>query len=182
MSITCTTRLWLGRCMDEKMFSQAVLQDLALDFHVYTEVKGVHFSGKGMRIDAVVTPHKPEGWKSPDVALGIEFKNDLRLRGDTTNYTGWLAQCVDYSHTVWDGFGYLYIFACPGLIAGIQNQDQSMRWLLPRIMGHLGVGELKFDDRFGLTFFLQEQHRIWSQKLGVESGKRWTLKRDFGAR
>jgi hypothetical protein len=49
-------------------------------------------------------------------------------------------------------------------------------------MSHLGIGELRFDQRYGLTFFLQQSHRIWSQLNGVESGKSWSMEREFGSR
>lgn len=167
--------------MNEEAFKQTVFEKLKQHFNIAHEVNGKHFSGNNMRIDAIATPKENNLWKNHSVALGIEFKDDERLRGDTTNYTGWLAQCIDYSNTKWDRFGYIYIFTCPGLSDSLSKHIGQFD-LLPHIMGHLGIGELKFDERYGLTFFLQGQHRIWSQVRGVEMGKSWDMKRKFGSR
>jgi hypothetical protein len=104
--------------MNENDFARRILEILSPHFHIHKQIRGRHFSGKQMIIDAIVQPKNNWEWKNLEVALGIEFKDDLRIRGDTTNYTRWLAQCVDYSHTEWNTFGYIYIFACPSLIEG----------------------------------------------------------------
>jgi hypothetical protein len=170
--------------MAETEFQKGVLDKLAKHFHIREQVGGKHFRGNRFRLDAVLTPREPTLWKSQDVALGVEFKDDLRISGDTTNYTKWLAQCVDYGHTEWDDFGYIFVFACPGIVTGIPGLKQGvgeMAWLLPRLMAHLGLGELK-PGPYGWTFYLQADHRIWSEQEGVTSGKHWTLKRKFGSR
>lgn len=162
----------------EKDYKIQAFKILEPHFEIYQEVRGKHFSGKSMRLDAIVTPKIKEHWKNPNIALGIEFKPKHRLHSDTINYQ-WLEQCVDYSHSYWDQFGYIFVFVFPNLIDGIRTPitvDEPKR-LLTQIMSRLGVGELRFDTNYGLTFFLQGSHRIWSQKQGVESGKTRTLKR-----
>ncbi len=171
--------------MNETELSTSLLRRLDPHFHVHREVHGTHFSGKSLRIDAVVVPRDSSQWKDQGVALGVEFKDVARLRGDTTNFTSWLAQCVDYGNTNWNGFGYLHVFACPSLVDGVPGERAgpgSAVWILPRVMSHLGVGELREVERTGLTFLLQGSHRIWSETHGVECGARWSLKRHFGSR
>ncbi len=170
--------------MSEEAYKQQAFEILQDHFEIHKEISGQHFSGKWLKIDAIVIPKVKTDWKNNNVALGIEFKDELRLRGDTTNYTKWLAQCVDYASTSWNRFGYIYIFTCPGLIEGIHNTATvgDIAGLVPRIMSHLGIGELRFDERYGLTFFLQQSHRIWSQSNGVESGEFWSMEREFGSR
>ena len=95
--------------MSEESYKQRVFDILRPHFEIHTEVTGKHFSGKSLRIDAIVTPKANVEWKNKSVAMGIEFKDDLRMRGDTTNYTRWLAQCVDYASTYWDKYGYMFL-------------------------------------------------------------------------
>lgn len=170
--------------MSEATYKARVLSILEPQFEIYEEIPGVHFSGEPMRLDAIVQPKACSDWKRLSVALGIEFKNGDRNMSDMRDYTSWLAQCVDYAHTDWMGFGYIYIFTCPGITDGqhIKNTGDTTTWTLARVMGHLGIGELRFDEMYGLTFSLQGQHRIWSQAKGVEEGSRWTLQRKFGSR
>jgi hypothetical protein len=170
--------------MNEKAFADEVLTVLKPHFDIQEQVKGKHFSGKCMRIDAILTPLNKTDWKNPNITLGVEFKNDFRLRGDTNNYTKWLAQCVDYCHTIWGDYGYIYVFTCPSLVEGLPSigDTNAVQWIVPRIMAPLGIGELKKHEQYGWTFFLQEAHRIWSEKEGVKEGKHWDLKRKFGSR
>ena len=169
--------------MSEAAFKAHVLNILRDEFFIWTEVEGPHFSGRRLRLDAIVTPKNIATWKTPHVALGIEFKDDIRWNGGTKALTKWFAQCVDYAHTDWDGFGYLYVFACPGMIDELTGPSSSPgAWLLSRVMGQLGIGELRFDPRRGLSFYLHESHRLWSQRDGIESGRLWSLTRTFGSR
>ena len=174
----------MGCLMAEADFASRILNKLSPHFQIHHQVTGRHFSGKKLRLDAVVCPLESEEWKNRNVALGIEFKDTIRIAGDTTNYTKWLAQCVDYSHTKWSRFGYIFVFACPELIEGIPGRRHSggAGWLLPRILGHLGIGELREVPNYGLTFFLHDSHRIWSEYQGVELGCHWSLRRKFGSR
>ena len=170
--------------MSETEFSLKTLSKLEPYFDIYQEVSGKHFSGHRLRIDAVVVPKDKNNWKNPNVALGIEFKDDMRLKNDMHNYTGWLAQCVDYANTNWDNFGYLYVFACPGIFESMYDTVKAgnVEWLFSRVMSQLGVGELRYSQYYGLTFFVQHSHRIWSEENGLERGKDWTLTRKFGSR
>ena len=170
--------------MSESKLGETILNRLEPHFKIDREVPGTHFSGRQLRLDAVVQPRHNCEWKDPEVALGIEFKDTLRLKGSTTNFTGWLAQCVDYSHTHWDGFGYLSVFACPSLLDCLPGRDKpgDTRWILTRVMAHLGIGELFFYGKYGLTFLLQDKHRIWSESEQVASGRHWSLNRKFGTR
>ena len=170
--------------MAEYELSRQYLDRLRQDFIIEEQVKGRHFSGKLMIIDAVARPIQSNLWKNPDVALGIEFKDIDRFDKsyDTNNYTKWLSQCVDYAHTDWEGAGYIHIFACPDLIGSVAKGAMESSFFVQNFMSQLGVGELKELERYGLTFILSSQHRIWSEYKGVESGKHYGMKRKFGSR
>ena len=171
--------------MNEKQLADMVLGQLEPNFYIDREVPGRHFSGKTFRLDAVVRPKDPSLWLNQGVAMGVEFKDVLRLRGCTRNFTRWLGQCVDYSNTCWGSFGYLHIFACPGLLDGIPMSSQSrsdVERVLKAVLGQLGIGELPDLPRYGRSFILHSQHRIWSMARGVESGKHYSLAREFGSR
>lgn len=163
----------------EKEFSETVLNILAKDFYIQTEVWGTHFSGTKLRIDAVAMPKESTKWKNPDVCFGIEFKAKQNLK-DTTHKTHWINQCIDYANTNWDKFGYMYIFSCPSVFENLGDVIKGEPWLWNRILSNQGVGRLDFNKYHGLTFYLQDTHRIWSEKGGVASGKVWSLKRKFG--
>jgi len=166
----------------EEVFKNYIYSQLSQSFDFFPEVKGTHFSGKRLSIDHIIKPKNTDKWKNKDIVFGIEYKDIQRLDGDTTNFTKWLAQCVDYAHTNWDNYGYIYILACPGIRSTrfIRTVDKS--WMLARIMAHLGIGELKEINRYGWTITLNDNHRIWSEEYGVEHGKIYNLKRKFGSR
>jgi len=54
--------------------------------------------------------------------------------------------------------------------------------MLARVMGHLGIGELKVVKNYGWSITLQDSQRMWSEFKGVESVKTWNLERKFGSR
>lgn len=170
--------------MTEAAIRNAYLPRLDNQFHIHEEVNGRHFSGKTLTLDAVVCPKKNQSWKNSSVALGIEFKDTVRFSRnyDTKNLTTWLAQCVDYSNTVWDKYGYIYIFTCPSLVDEVATRVMGNPMFVTNFMGQLGIGELKEAPEYGLAFLLHGHHRIWSEQKGVEYGKHYTLKRKFGSR
>lgn len=170
--------------MTEIAIKNNYLPNLERNFHVYHEVHGKHFSGKKLKLDAILRPKDSHLWKNPDVALGIEFKDTIRFSNnyDTKDFTKWLAQCLDYSNTSWNGFGYIYIFACPSLVDGVAEQVIGNPMFITNFMGQLGIGELKEMAYYGLSFVLHGHHRIWSSMSGVEYGKHYTLTRRFGSR
>ncbi len=170
--------------MSEKQLSEKYLSILYDDFTISTEVKGCHFSGKKMRLDAVVKPRDVTHWKNKDVSLGIEFKDSERYftNYDTKNYTKWLAQCVDYTNTEWNDFEYIYIFTCPGILKDIPDNIIQDQMFFTHFFGQLGIGELTEIPGYGLTFALHNTHRMWSKNNGVEQAKTWSLKRKFGSK
>lgn len=171
--------------MSEKDIKLQVIHSLKDNFIFFPEVKGTHFTNKRLAIDYVIKPTDTLGWKNKNVAFGLEFKDvpSLDKKGDTNDFTKWIAQCVDYSHTYWDDFGYLYVLTCPGISTSKFVNAADKDRITARIVGHLGIGELRLNPHHGWTIYLQEQHRIWSEKGGVTSeGKKWSLERKFGSR
>lgn len=166
----------------EKDFQNNVLQVLAEFFVIDTQVSGTHFSGKRMKIDAVLKPRQLLEWKNPSVAFGIEFKSPNKLKS-TTDKTHWLTQCVDYANTNWNDYGYIHIFSCPAIFDTLLHTNlPESQWLLNRLLSNMGIGELKQHSSYGWCFYLQNSHLIWSEKRGVVAGKTWTLQRTFGSR
>jgi len=157
----------------EKVFSASVLDILSKHFFIEKEVFGTHFSGCRLRIDAVVKPKETSMWKNKNVAFGIEFKAKEKLDGLKAS-THWVKQCIDYANTQWDSYGYIYVFSCPNIF---EKDDEIY---LNRILSDLGVGVLRDNNYHGWTFYLQDRHRIWSEKDGICEGKKWSLIRKFG--
>lgn len=170
--------------MSEKDIERIVSDSLSKYFEFIPKVKGKHFSGKRLEIDFVIKPIDTSLWKNQDIVFGLEFKDLDRFdkKGDTTDFTKWIAQCVDYSNTYWDDFGYIHILTCPGISTSTFMDAAYSSTLVLKLLGHLGVGELKNTPNYGWAIFLHEQHRMWSEKEGVSSGKIWNLTRKFGSR
>lgn len=170
--------------MSEKSFVAETSKVLSNHFTFFHRVKGNHFSGKKLEIDCVIKPKQTDGWKNIDIAFGLEFKDMSRLDGiaDTKEFSKWIAQCVDYSNTDWEGFGYIHILTCPGISSSNFINSAYGIPLFLRVLGHFGIGELKETTLYGWSILLHEQHRIWSEKEGVSGGKLWNLKRKFGSR
>ena len=170
--------------MSEETVKRPYLNKLQRDFIVEEEVKGIHFTGKQFRLDAVVRPKDSTLWNNKDIALGIEFKDTVRFTGnyDTKNLTKWLSQCVDYSNTKWGKYGHIFIFTCPELVGNVPPGVINNPMFIQNFMSQLGIGELKQLKTFGLSFVLNSHHRIWSETKGVEAGQRFSLIRKFGSR
>ena len=170
--------------MSEETVKAYYLDILRPHFAIQPQAQGTHFSGKRLRIDAIIKPHNTSEWKNKDVAFGVEFKDVERFtkEQDTNNFTKWLSQCVDYAHTTWDGYGYLHVLACPKVIGVLLERDLNYAGLLRNFMSQLGVGELHELPWHGLSILMNGHHRIWSQSKGVESGKTYNMTRIFGSK
>lgn len=181
----------------ESGFSQAVLAALDSHFHVETEIRGSHPLGKRLRIDAILRPRDVSSWSRSDIALGVEFKtrtDQRRIRKDSAKI---ICQCIDYSLTKWDGYGIVPIFFCPGfaesqslrereLLFGPGNYKEGFKhgigYIMQAVLGQSNVGELVHSQHLGWAFLMNGQHRIWSQKYGIGTGKRDLLLKRVGSR
>jgi hypothetical protein len=65
--------------LSEAALSNLYLTDLEPHFYIEREITGSHFSGKRLRLDAVLKPKAASMWKREDVAFGIEFKDTDRF-------------------------------------------------------------------------------------------------------
>lgn len=172
---------------DEAGLAGAVLARLEPWFHVAREVRGQHPLGAACRIDAVVAPREPLRWKRDDVALAIEFKSlGSREAWGRTDLTAWVAQAIDYTYVEWGLWGRLPIFMCPSPLDGIDRLSegpvQPVENFVHGLLGQFNVGFLCLYEGTGLSFVLQGRHRIWSERYGVESGRRWSLRSRIGNR
>jgi hypothetical protein len=171
--------------MSEKEISAEVVKELSNDFYFYPEVKGKHFSGKQLKLDYIIKPKNITDWKNKNICFGLEFKDmpNIDQKGDTKNFTKWLAQCIDYSNTYWEEYGYVIILTCPGIRTSNFLGAIDGSWMLTRVMGQIGIGELKKFQQDGWSIVLHDIHRVWTQNKGVGTGGRlWNLKKKFGCR
>lgn len=118
---------------------------------------------------------RPDG-PTPAQPLPWEFKNP----GDrgTKEYMKWAAQCVDYAHTDWRGYGRLLIATCLPVTDGVLDGVDA-QWLLVRLLGQLGVGELGVSPSQGWTLRVSGE-RVWSQARGPRPN--WSIKPRRGSR
>lgn len=173
------------RIGDEGGVRDRVLKALSPHFHIHREVTGTHWSGKRIRIDAIVVPKDDSAWKTREPRLGIEFKNfnGFSPSLDMKDYTRWWSQCHDYAETDFDEHGYVYVFSYNGFSHYQKRASHpSTAAMAVRFWGRLGVGELSPDSRRGLTFTIQTS-KVWSEANGPEqAAKTWEMKRKFGSR
>lgn len=175
---------------DESGVKDRILSRLSKHFHVEEEVWGTHWSGKRLRIDAVLIPIDDSQWKTKQPRLGVEFKN---FRGfdpsfNIKDYTKWWSQCHDYAETKFDGHGYMYVFSYNGFSHYRQriNNETSAAFAV-RFWGRLGVGELQpttdgWPRKQCLMFVLHGNTKVWSEVRGVREGGRMSMERKFGSR
>jgi hypothetical protein len=161
----------------EAELAEWVYQQLDPYFVIHCEVRGTHCTKRRMRIDAVLQPREKLGWTDPNPAFGVEFKNPATTEG-TKAYTKWAAQAVDYTHTEWDDYGRLLIATCPPVSQDILG-GVNAQWLLVRVLGQLGVGELGVSPAQGWILRVSGE-RVWSQTSGPRS--RWSIKPKHGSR
>jgi hypothetical protein len=167
---------------DESDVKRRVLESLSAHFTVHEEVWGNHWSGKRIRIDAILVPKDDSLWKTKSPRLGVEFKNFRSFDPSFSikDYTKWWAQCHDYAETSFDGHGYVPVFSYNGFThyrKRISNEVAAAFAI--RFWGRLGVGELQPED---LMFVMNGTNKIWSLSRGVIDGSRISMERKFGSR
>lgn len=201
----CTARKDMGRMMvcvslsrkvytqlppypSEKAFVDATLAELEPYFHIEREVVLEHWTGKPLKVDAVMRPREPQAWKDKSPVFAVEFKPPTLFHtgqgwGDTKDFTAWAAQSVDYANSLWhsaSGEQRLRVFACPSATApfedGLRTSGLSdPAFYMSRLLWQLGVGELAKLERDGWTLLGQGTHVLWSESRGVHEGKHWGL-------
>jgi len=175
---------------DERDVKASVLTRLSPHFHVFEEVPGTHWSGRRLRIDAIIKPKDDSAWKTKSPSIGLEFKNFRAFSPsiDMKDYTKWWSQCHDYAETNFDGHGYVYVFSYNGFSHyRARSSGGSAAAFAERFWGRLGVGELEptFDGyprRPSLMLRINGTNKIWSEVAGVKDGQRMSMERKFGSR
>lgn len=132
----------------EAELRDALIESLAGLFVARTECRGTHHdiaTGREsrLRVDLILEPMPDSGFTMGPIAVELKHpcRRACRDLGDH------IKQAMDYRQTVWDGYGRLPVFLCPGL--------QSFDCLRPRtdveldrdfyetmrVIGSLGMGE-----------------------------------------
>jgi hypothetical protein len=168
----------MPRFDSEEELANRALAVLDQHFLIEREVSGRHCSGRSLRIDAILRPRDPSGWKDRDPAFGVEFKLAHQKSFDTRDFTDWARQAIDYTHVEWMGYGRLRVFACPSPTAYLAVLGGE--FLMAHLLGQLGVGELAPTDREGWALTMHGNHVLWSEKYGVRAAARWSLRPKIG--
>ena len=156
--------------------SRDLLDRLEKHFVVHREVAGTHYSGKRVRIDAILVPKERGTWATEQASLGLEVKRGKVSIGEATKLA---AQSVDYANTCFDGFGYVYVFSYPDLTQGHFNLRAQF---YERFLGQLGVGFLRQWQNGSNLELRLKGHLVWSELQGPVEAARWKMERKFGSR
>ena len=149
--------------INENSIKETFLFHLEEDFHISREVKGVHMSGKSLRIDVILKPKNTKGWLNPDITIGIEFKDPNKISSSQgRGVDDMLAQCLDYSMTEFEGVvsDSMIILICPGI--GKDKND------VYRFLSRYNVGYMDVSDFNGIEMRMGNVGiPLWSSKEGV---------------
>ena len=166
---------WGQRFDSEREFAERVLCRLASAFHVFREVRGTHYRGHSLRVDAVLAPRDPGPWKDDDPHFAVEFKYAPSRGLGLGTVEKWKAQAEDYTHTRFGSYDYLPIFLCvaPGMRLS-SGRERRRLW-------HAGVGELVPDPWRGITLY-GAGDTLWSEEDGPRLVRTQSISRKAGAR
>lgn len=164
---------------NEPEFKQIILSSLSNYFEIKEEVQGRHMTGALVRIDAVIKPKNIGDWKNKDIAFGVEFKSPAKLKS-LGGQLHFMKQCVDYSYSNFESFGFIPIVACHRFsIDETYSNEISLR-AFRHFMNQFHVGELDNTYR-DLSIIFADSHYIW-QDGKVHEGKRWRFKKSIGSK
>jgi len=144
------------RSLNEELFTKIILGILEPFFKIETEVWGTHFSGKKVKIDAILRPKNNSDWRNKDLVIGLEIKNPLLWETNNRRDTDVLAQCVDYSMSSFKDVNDMIVLVCP-LPHKIKG-DKLIRFISRYNVGHLG-----FNSKDGICFYYGGQP-FWIEK------------------
>lgn len=176
----------------ESELAESSLEVLSRTFYVEQEVWGTHWTGKRLRLDAVLRPRVPTGWRDgAETAFGIEFKSGSYTRASGLHQAA--AQAADYANSTWGDYGPLTVFLCPspaesivhhqarGKIVRLSELPEAVQ--VSRILWQLGVGGLSRIDQYGWTFIVEGGRALWSETMGISSKEQTpSFVRRFGNR
>jgi hypothetical protein len=141
--------------LTEESFKGIMLDLLSPKFHIREEVWGKHFSGRKMKIDAILTPKENDDWRNKSLSFGIEFKNPIGEESNHRRDTDCLAQCLDYTFTKFDEFEDTFILLCP-LLPGLENESKLLRFISTYNLGYVDFYEDKILFKYGLQMLWEE--------------------------
>ncbi len=159
----------------EKEFSENILNRLSSDFFIEREVSGTHFTGRKVRVDAIISPKRHFEWKNQSISFGIEFKKHEESVSPRV-ITRMIKQGYDYMHSDFGRFGKVPILLCP-LSSPNWNyamSNEQMRFV-KRLLGDFMIGEIT-DTYRGLSIVFKDSHVVWDETSGVLYGRTWDFK------
>lgn len=177
-------RIALPRQSNEQEFADKVLGCLEPWFKIDRQVRGRHaLLEHRPRIDAVLRPLNPAGWKDAEPAFGVEFKH-LYGEGSTGGRMKLAAQAIDYSYVDWHGYGRLPIFMCsPGKgVFPVTGGWEDHNYWISHLLGQFTIGELCYLRGYYWTLQMHGYHMIWNSRDGVHEGKHRTIVPKVGSR
>lgn len=148
--------------LDEEMFTHIILKCLEPYFEIRREVWGTHFSGRKVKIDAILKPKDNREWRNKDLVIGLEIKNPLLWHTNNRRDSDLLAQCVDYFMSKFSGVKDMIVLICP-----LPIKVKSFELL--RFISRYNVGHLGFDDKKGIGFYYAGQY-FWVEKREGRQG------------
>lgn len=160
--------------LNEKYFSELLLNQLSKYFFIEREIIGTHFSGKKMRIDAILRPKDNSEWRNKELAIGLEIKSPLMEEVNNRRDTDILAQCLDYSFCKYEGIKDIIIVICP-LLPSLKRNDKLIRFLSRYNIGHL-------DFTGGTISMSLAGQQFWSERYIPSILKKSLFKTKYGNR
>jgi len=158
----------------EEDIAEYVLDVLGDHFHIEREVWGKHWTGKPLRIDAIMRPRDTAGWPTPAV-LGVEFKSTA-VWGHSDDAERAAAQAIDYAHTAFGSYGLVPVFLCPsplerftpntwdGIVAPREDQRAAA---LCRMLWQFKIGGLSYAEPHGWALTSGDGSQlVWAETSG----------------
>lgn len=172
--------------MTEEEFRYFVEQDIAQFFHIEREVWGTHLTGIKLRIDAIIRPKDTADWANKNIAFGVEFKSPSMLK-TLGSQLAFSKQCIDYSHTNFQGYGFIPILMFPKLTTDSYITERCAQGYR-HIFNQFLVGEMDYYEHYAteykkkvLCIKMADAHCIWADGK-VYEGNRNKLIQKFGSK
>ncbi len=167
--------------INETKVTDAFLTIFQKDFVIVEkEYWGKHFSGRSMKIDAIIKPKDYSNILNKNIHFGIELKNPLSFTTNGRTVADRLAQCLDYSFSKFPGYDDLIILQCP-ILPALTKENEKKPNQLTGFVGRYNVGFVRFDEK-NFHFTVGNQPIYFSYQGFVGPIKKSEYKQKWGNR